>query len=212
MNKYPKIYSPFERFTEGPNRNKLDHTRWTSQEILLLRHLPWSWTEKVDGTNIRIGWDGHTVAFGGRTDNAQIPATLFQRLSRLFPEELFEQVFKSTEVTLYGEGFGPKIQKGGGLYGQEQDFILFDVQVGRTWLKHEDVMKVASDMGIQALPVLVNCDVRHAMSMVTNGFYSSFGAGDFFAEGLVGRAPEGLLDRQGNRIMVKVKHVDFYQE
>jgi len=216
MDKYPKVYSPYTRFTDGPKRNKLDWKSWTSPEIEVLADLPWDWTEKVDGTNIRVGWDGHTVAFGGRTDNAQIPATLFKRLQLLFPEELFEQVFKDKEVTLYGEGYGPKIQAVGAQYRDDQDFALFDVKIGRTWLRPEDVWQVAADMGIAMVPAFAQVTLYDAIEAVSEGLpsrYCNFKNPDqqFFAEGMVGRAPHGLLDRNGNRIMVKVKHVDFYE-
>ena len=64
---------------------------------------------KIDGTNIRILWDGHRVTFAGRTDNAQIPAELTNRLFELFGgevnEELFEQKFGDMPVMLVGEGY-----------------------------------------------------------------------------------------------------------
>src|SRR5688572_17144881 len=126
---YPKIESPFKRFTDGPNRNKFDFTQWARPEFDVLRNQDWEWTEKIDGTNVRVIWDGHKVSFGGRTDAAQMPVFLLQKLQDLFPEELMEQAFQNTEVVLYGEGYGAKIQKGGGNYRQDQSFILFDVKV-----------------------------------------------------------------------------------
>lgn len=215
MNKYPKIYSPYERHTEGPLRNKLDRTRWTCEEFKLLADVPWTWTEKVDGTNIRVGWDGHAVEFGGRTDNAQIPAPLVQELRLLFPEELFEQTFQDKPVTLYGEGYGPKIQKVGHLYADKPSFALFDVQgESRIWFNREAVHAVAETMGLNVAPQLPDYTLQDAMDVVTEGFYSYFageGNPSFCAEGVVGTAPLGLLNRQGQRIQVKVKHVDFFQ-
>lgn len=103
-------------------------------EFELLKDVEWTFTEKVDGTNIRIMWDGNKVVFGGKTDNAQIPAKLFKKLTDLFGgeanEQVFESVFGSDEACLYGEGFGGNIQKDGPLYG-DFDFVLFDVKVGR---------------------------------------------------------------------------------
>ena len=37
----------------------------------MAKDLPWTFTEKCDGTSMRAYWDGHTVTFGGRTDRAQ---------------------------------------------------------------------------------------------------------------------------------------------
>ena len=62
-----------------------------------MKNCDWEFTEKVDGTNIRVHWDGHTVEFGGRTDKAQIPKPLLERLETLFGgyenEQIFEQKF-----------------------------------------------------------------------------------------------------------------------
>lgn len=210
MNLYPKIYGPYKRHTEGPLKNKLIHGAWTMEEFALLQDVNWHWTEKVDGTNVRVGWDGHSVRFGGRTDNAQMPTALLAHLQDAFPEELFEQVFKDQEVTLYGEGHGPKIQKVGHLYGDKQSFTLFDVRVGKWWLKPGDVAGVAESLGTRSAPVVGFFQPRTAMTIVATGVCSAFG--DFTAEGLVGRAPGGLLTRSGERILMKVKTADFFQQ
>lgn len=205
---YPKIESPYKRFTEGPRRNKFDYTQWSKPEFMALSGLDWAWTEKIDGTNIRVIWDGHKVTFGGRTDDAQTPMTLLSKLQELFPEELLEQVFGGAEATLYGEGYGAKIQKGGGLYRPDQSFILFDVKVGKWWLELENVQKIAGGLGIQSTPVMAVANVLDAVTLVTKGLKSSFG--DFWAEGIVGRAPWGMLTRSGERIVMKIKHKDLY--
>ncbi len=49
---YPKIYGPYKRHTEGPDRNKLIIGEWTKPEFRDLANIDWEWTEKVDGTNI----------------------------------------------------------------------------------------------------------------------------------------------------------------
>ena len=38
-----------------------------------LRNIEWIGTEKVDGTNIRIYWDGHKIQISGRAEKSQIP-------------------------------------------------------------------------------------------------------------------------------------------
>jgi len=205
---YPKIHSPYKRFTEGPQRNKLDRSRWFRDEFGLLADLPWHWTEKVDGTNIRIIWDGHRVQFGGRTSGAQIPATLFTALTNLFPEELLEQQFGASPAILHGEGYGPKIQKGGGNYRADQSFILFDVQVDGWWLLPDAVSDVADSMNVDRVPVFGVFPFSEAVGRVEAGLGSQFG--DFYAEGMVGRPPLGLAGRDGDRLLVKVKHVDFF--
>lgn len=210
MSEYPKIPGPFKRFTEGPQRNQLDRTRWTSPELSVLAHMPiWQFTEKVDGTNIRVIWDGHKPEFRGRTDRAELHPELLARLQELFTEEILEQNFGSDEVVLYGEGYGAGIQKGGGKYSPRKDFILFDVRIGRWWLRRDDVFAIAKDLSIGAVPEFINMtSVDEAIIYVTNGLKSQLRDG--FAEGVVGTTHYGLLDRSGQRISVKIKHEDFY--
>lgn len=207
METYPKIPGPFKRNTEpGPDRNKLIMGVWSSPELEVLAHLVWTWTEKVDGTNIRVHWDGHRVSFGGRSDNSAISAKLVTVLRQMFPEELFEQVFNGSEVTLYGEGFGAGIQSGG-IYRPDQSFVLFDVYCGGLWLRRDAVEDVASKMGVEVVPVALRGSIAEAIAEVKMGVISHWNGAN--AEGLVGVAPEGLLSRRGERIMVKIKRKDF---
>lgn len=204
---YPKIGSPFKRHTEGPLRNKLDPTQWARPEFAILADATWTWTEKVDGTNVRIIWDGHRVTFGGRTDNAQMPTSLLTVLADLFPETLLEQQFGETTAVLYGEGYGSKIQKGGGNYRQDQGFVLFDVKVGNWWLLPDAVAEVGTQMSLDVVPIVLEDNVTAAIKMVTLGVESAWGS--FQSEGLVGRPPLGLRARDGDRLLMKIKTQDF---
>lgn len=208
MNEYPKVYGPYKRHTAGPDKNKLIEGEWTKPELDYLQNLEWDWTEKVDGTNIRVHWDGHRVAFGGRTDRAQIPTSLLQVLAGMFPEELFEQMFGEEPATLYGEGYGARIQKAGGNYRQDQSFVLFDVQRGNWWLRRPSVEEVAQGLGVDVVPLVLIGTIHQAIEMVRDGFESGWG-GDVEPEGLVGVTKPGLLDRAGKRITVKIKTEDF---
>lgn len=207
MEEYQKIPSPFKRHVEGPEKNKLIDGAWSSPEIEYTSGLDWLWTEKVDGTNIRIDWDGHKVTYGGRTDNAQIPAKLIAVLDGLVTEELFEQQFKDQPATLYGEGYGAGIQKGG-VYRPDMSFVLFDVRVGHWWLTREGIEDVAKGMGLEVVPIVITGTIRHAIYAVRAGYTSRWNGGAI-AEGLVGVTKAGLLGRDGQRLIVKVKRHDF---
>lgn len=213
---YPKIESPFMRFTTGDLRNQLDRTRWSRPEFEELQFLRWEFTEKVDGMNTRVFWDGHKPWFGGRTDKAQMPIVLLDELRRMFSEELLEEQFGSTGAVLYGEGYGPGINNGGD-YADKPGFVLFDVFVsdpmhplGGWWLLRDNVVAVSQGLGIEVVPVRLNGTVQTAIDLVASGMRSAWDSKKFFvAEGLVGRAPMGLLDRSGKRIMMKIKTRDF---
>lgn len=212
---YHKIPTLWKRESKKPHR--LIVGAFSSPELELLADLDWEWTEKVDGTNIRIGWDGDRVRFGGKTDRAQLPAHLVERLTELFGgdagEQLFEQTFTSATVdepvTLYGEGYGAKIQKGGENYKPDgADFVLFDVRVGRWWLRREDVEGVGQALGCDVVPILAHGSLHELQQAVSTGFASRWGP-EVDPEGIVARAPLGISTRSGSRLICKLKGSDL---
>jgi hypothetical protein len=210
---YHKIPGPFKREVSGPNKNKVLPWDWTSPELEYLADVKWIFTEKIDGTNIRVVWDGHKPTFLGRTDKAVLHPDLLKNLAVMFPEEIFEQTFGSTDVILFGEGYGPGIQKGGGNYRDDKSFILFDVRIGEFWLQRKDVEEVAVSLGISAVPLRWTNTLTKSIKMVAgDSLYSVLGGVDtpFKAEGVVGTPEVPLLRRNGQRIVVKLKGCDLY--
>lgn len=207
MKEYPKIESIFYRHEDT---HKFMLGRWTLPEFDYLKGNEWEFTEKVDGTNIRVGWNPEdaTVEFGGRTDNAQTPPFLEARLRELFPAEKFAALYADTPMVLYGEGYGARIQKGGGNYKADGcDFMLFDVLIGDLWLERCNVNDIAQCLGIRFAPVVGEGTIAEAIRIVTAGQTSAFG--NFTAEGLVIRPKTELRTRRGDRIISKLKARDF---
>jgi hypothetical protein len=111
-------------------------------------------------------------------------------------------------VTLYGEGFGAKIQKGGGNYNSKGvDFILFDVRCGEWWLKRDDVVDIASKLDIGCVPIIGCGTLLDMVSMVQDNIISKWG--NFPAEGIVARPDIELFGRNGHRVITKIKVKDF---
>lgn len=79
---------------ETKKTKKLINGKFRNETVEFCKDLTWQFTEKVDGTNIRVYWDGHRVEFGGRTENAQIPAPLVNKLNELFGGDINEQFFE----------------------------------------------------------------------------------------------------------------------
>ena len=210
MKEYHKIETLFKRDMEG--NKKLIEGEFRNPLVEYLKDNKWIFTEKIDGTNVRVHWDGHNVVFGGRTDNAQMPSQLVQKLNSLFlgitNEQLFEQKFGVTPVTLYGEGYGGKIQ-GGGAYGAEQDFILFDVEVGDIFLERENVEEIAKAFNLKVVPILITGTIQEAIDYVKTKPNSTITEEVKESEGLVGTPVVRVFDFRGSRIVVKVKVCDF---
>ena len=212
MRKYEKIETIFSRDMNGTKKLMPGVFRDSTIEFLVSNK--WIWTEKVDGTNIRVYWDGHTVSFGGRTDKAAIPADLINRLNELFGGEanaqIFEEAFGEKEVILFGEGYGSKIQKGGGNYiSNSVDFILFDVLVGENYQEREWVEKTATMFGIKVVPIVGKGTLWEAVAFVKNHPMSTIAEKKHEMEGLVCRPAIELKNRRGERIIVKIKWEDI---
>ena len=210
MEEYHKIQSIFKR---DKKTHKFIENEWALPELEYLKDNQWSMTEKIDGTNIRIGWIPEVgMNIGGRTDNAQIPTFLYQKLTELFTNTKLTEAFPDTSVMLCGEGYGAKIQKGGGKYLPDGvDFILFDIWCGGYWLRGDDVSDIALQLGAMRVPRWDAIALPEAVELVKGGL-KSYWKGREFAEGIVLRTPVGLLDRGGKRIITKIKHKDFTED
>ena len=213
MEKYPKILSLFKR---NPDTHKFIENEWTCDEFEYLKDNTWYFTEKVDGTNIRIHWEPSTkvdtvedvLMIGGRTDNAQIPVFLLEKLNEIFTVEKMKEAYPDMPMTLYGEGFGARIQKGGGNYIEDGvDFALFDIKIDDYWLKREDVVDIGFKLDLQVVPVVTIGTIAKAIDIVKHGLKSYWG--DFDAEGLVIKPCVPLMRRGGGQIVAKVKTKDF---
>lgn len=208
MTEYHKIETLFERDINGTK--KLIEGAFRNDAVKYLANNDWYFTEKIDGTNIRIHWDGHRVEFAVRTDRAQIPKPLMDYLSNTFSsmeaEEMFEQKFGEADVILFGEGYGPGIQKGGA-YRDDVSFILFDVLIGDTWLKRDSVEDIATAFEVDIVPIIFVGNIKKAVDFVKTKPKSIFGTADM--EGVVGRPVIEMKDRLGKRVIVKIKVCDF---
>ncbi len=208
MKEYEKIETIFAR---DEKTKKLNKNIYRNETIEFLKDIDWEFTEKIDGTNIRIIWDGHKVSYYGRTDKAQIPTKLMNKLIELFGgninEEMFEQKFGATPVMLIGEGYGAKIQKGGGDYRQDNSFILFDVCINNKYLSRDNVNGIANYFGIESVPVIFSGNLQKGIDFVKTKPNSTIGTAKM--EGLVARPKVELYDKNGNRLIVKIKVCDF---
>ena len=211
MNKYTKIDTLFERDENGSK--KLIEGKYKDETIEYLRNCEWICTEKIDGTNIGIVWDGHKVSFQGRTEKSNIPAHLVNKLNELFGgtvnEELFEQVFGEKEIILFGEGYGYKIQNGGNYIKDGCSFILFDVYIPSQdlWLKRDAIENIAKTFNIDCVPIILKGTLQDAVDYVKTKPKSTIGIA--YMEGLVCKPAIDMLDRTGKRLIVKVKVCDF---
>lgn len=205
---YPKINTLWKR---DESTHRLIEGAYSQPEFETVSR--WRVTEKVDGTNIRVirGPPGvGDIVIRGRTDNAQIPPALMSYLGETFTHDRLEAAVPEANVTLYGEGYGPKIQSGG-RYRGDAGFILFDCLIDGTWLEFDNVKDIASKLGIPSVPDLGIMSEGKIVSMVQEGF-ASLCAEDttLMAEGVVATSAPMMLTRYGERpVRWKLKARDF---
>jgi hypothetical protein len=215
--KYPKINTLWKR--DEKNKFNIIEGDFACEEFESIRF--WEVTEKVDGTNIRViyrkrEWDlkveehSHIIEFKGRTDEAEIPNFLLNKLKEIFTYDLFEKQFpESKEVILYGEGYGNKIQSVGKKYRKDNSFILFDAYIDGWWLEQDKVKQLAIDLKIDCVPYFGIKNVGEIIDFVKKGFRSSIAQDNLNGEGIVARSHPLMLFRDGTPVMFKLKAKDY---
>ncbi len=210
MKPYPKIVNLFQR---DPATHKVTK-ELRRPEFHVIRR--WWVTEKVDGMNMRIGRlrDEGEPEVAGRTDRADLPPELRRACEGIAYGAALHNVMEEhdlSSITLYGEGYGPGIQKGGGDYRDDKGFILFDAWVnGRSWLDDDQITELAIDLHIQRVPVIsVAATLDDIVEYVAASPPSRCAVREHVAEGVVARPRTPLFDRYGNRVMFKAKVRDL---
>ena len=210
MIKYEKLETIFSRDMNGTK--KLIDGVFRNPTVEFLKDNKWEWTEKINGTNIGVVWDGYKVSYQGRTENTQIPTRLLDKLNELFgtqeAEQIFEEQFGERNVILFGEGYGSKIQSVGSKYiPNGVGFILFDLWIEGNYQSRENVERAAKSFGIPIVPIVGSGTLNEAIQFVKTHPQSMIG--DLPMEGVVCRPTMEMRDRCGNRVITKIKWKDF---
>lgn len=203
---YPKIHSIYSR---DPETYEIVQGQFSIPEFEQYKDEQWIFTEKIDGTNIRVIWDGNNVTFKGKKENSQIPVRLLKKLEELFPVEKF---INYSCGTLYGEGFGYGIQYSNNYYleGEEVGFILFDAFADDSWVSYEDIKRIADRLDIKCVDIVFTGTLLEGYEFAREGFPSAYGGK--LAEGLIGRPVGEPLDSKGDRVTVKLRTLRLRKE
>jgi hypothetical protein len=232
---YPKIDTLYNR--DLRHHIMLDKLR--NPEVLLIKE--WQITEKINGRNTRITlFDNGDIKIGGRSDDAEIPDTLLLYLHETFTPEKLKKAFWTpnkvlpVSVTLYGEGYGPDMTPGSGIYRKDPSFRLFDCMIKTSsgseghglqtwWLERKNLEDVARKLGIKCVPLLgtirfLPCSIQQVTflykkvctDLEANSVVAMEEQGQgVIPEGLVARTEPLLFNRRGDRLMWKIKVKDF---
>ena len=89
-----------------------------------------------------------------------MPPFLLEKLQEMFPIDRMEEQFKySKKVCLYGEGYGTRLQKGGGNYREGVSFRLIDAWINGWWVKWDNIVDIAKSLDIKTVPKLYTLEV-----------------------------------------------------
>ena len=210
--KYPKMQTLYKRDEKG---KIMPYEEYSKKEFELFRY--WKVFEKIDGTNVRIFYVGQSkehplgsIEIRGRNDNSNMPEPLYNYLESYFTDELLFAVFERADVILFGEGFGPGIQKGGGLYRDDPGFILFDVKIGNWWLDRDKVIEIARQLDVPFVPQIgYNLTLKEIVDMVRSKPRSTVAKDVKIIEGVVCQTNPLVLFRDGKPLKFKLKVRDF---
>lgn len=229
------VIMPYDGFVE-PEFEYLRSLKWRAEEkvdgtcmrIEVTKEIVPSETSVVP----EVAGVKFNVRIAGKTDNAQIPPKLLKHMEEKYPKEkvlasLGLKEFIPVEewetdhnwlsydqipdlYTIYGEGYGNGIQKGGNYIKNGNEFIVFDVKVNDIYLKTDARDDIATKLGAPIVPFIGYFTLDEAIDFVRKGFKSTIAENpDYMAEGLVLRTDLGLRNRMGKRLIVKVKYEDF---
>ncbi len=181
------------------------------EEVKYLRSLPWLASEKYDGTNIRVYFDGHKVFYYGRTDKADLPPKVKEVLDKYFAdsEVTFEQNFQNQEVILFMECYGGLVQASKARHwynNQDESLMGFDVMVNNSYLKRQDIKPIFDLFGIPSIKQTILSSLDEAIKIVREKTDEQDQRKDTsYFEGLVLVPTANLYTHGLRRIIVKVK-------
>lgn len=218
MIEYPKINSIFMR-DDSKKGHPFIEGQYAEPVFEYLKDNRWEFTEKVDGTQIRVIRDGGVISFAGKENTSIVPRHYEENLERIFAclpmRKKFDSVFPNNkDFCLYGEGFGYKVQGKVGIeYFPEStntDFYLYDVRIDNLWLERHNVYDIGEKLGLLRANVVGYGTLNDAIALVKSRPKSIFGVAD--SEGLVLRPTVDIMKRNGDRVITKVKVRDFLED
>lgn len=230
MHYYTKIIAPFKR--DSAKAKYVNEELWSKPEFELLKDIAWSWTAKADGTSVYVKWDGERISYYGHTDKTQFNERTKKWLDETFctreTESIFEQLYGSKPVNLYGEFVSDDFNQN---YGHHEGyFYAFDIQNGANgnWWNREALETFVNTYNdksrIDIVPVMLTDTIEGAVKFVKFAKKVHKNQGTFYVgrdsfqcpfdssaplEGLVGKPLYELSFGNGDRVITKVKCEDF---
>lgn len=116
-------------------------------------------------------------------------------------------------VYIYGELYGPGVQKGGH-YGDTLRFSVFDICQQGWFLPIGMLTEMCNNLGLDMAPYIGQMNISQAEALVRLGFKTKVENAkdpDYIEEGIVARPVVPIKDPRGKRIIVKIKYCDYHE-
>lgn len=168
--------------------------------------------EKIHGTSAHISW---------KTDNKKLilfsGGERYENFVKLFSTDFlydkFSNIYKGTDITIYGEAYGGKQQGMKDTYGSDLKFIGFDVRIDGKWLNVPKAEAVCRLFGIEFVSYsMINTDLENVTKERDRPSVQAFRNGcgmDKKSEGIVLRPLVEMFTIDGERVIAKYKREDF---
>jgi hypothetical protein len=169
--------------------------------------------EKIHGTSSHITWNGNdNIKFfsGGCKHDSFVK--LFNK------EELigqFKGIVGSSQVTIFGEAYGGKVQGMSRVYGDKLGFIAFEVYIDNMWLSVPQAYDLVNKMGLSfvdfvEVPAIIEELDKQRDRLSSLALLNLMG--DHPREGIVIRPPFEVVTSNHERIIAKHKTIAYGSE
>ena len=114
-------------------------------------------------------------------------------------------------IYIYGELYGPGVQKGGH-YGDTLRFAAFDICQQGWFVPVGMLTEMCNNLGLDMVPYIGRMTITEAEDMVSRGFKTMVWEPkdpDYIEEGIVARPVVPVKDARGKRMIVKIKYKDY---
>ena len=210
--------------TEGENKQLKYPSIWIYEEYQDINNpnpekLYWNVEEKIDGMNICIEYEDGVLSYFGR-EKSELPSKYLDFLKKLiFVGNLNKIMPLGKNYAFYGELYGSDIGANSKHYGEDLQFILFDIYLqsdtptGFIWLSRANLEDIAVKLNLKTPTEFGSFKFEYVKILLSNMYDEKAGvltklAGSFI-EGLVLRTEPLLLNRKHERIMLKLKKEDL---
>ncbi|MCK9441174.1 MAG: hypothetical protein M0Q13_07115 [Methanothrix sp.] len=165
--------------------------------------------EKIHGTSVHISWKNSNISFfsGGAE---------YLLFTSLFDKEFLKSKFLErslSDITIYGEAYGGKMQNMRETYGDKLRFVAFDVLIDNIWLNVEQAERFVKYFNLDFVPyVKCSTDIEVLNALRDSPSEQAVKCGITVPkkrEGVVIRPLVEMITSDGSRVIAKHKIAEF---